>query len=176
MVLGNDDHKEDRAGPSSRLRTRLVCAAIQLRGACHTAGVGLPSWLRRLFGAPPRLSAPTVPPGTSALAGLLDALEEVAEQHAEVFDTDVREQIWEVVEQRYVRRTRGYVIPATLGMFTDEGNARLRAALEHHLKNLVAIADAFRLDTEVQRLRTIRNPAVASGRKRYSFEDFFGAP
>jgi hypothetical protein len=42
-------------------------------------------------------------PGSSSLSGLLNALDEIAEEHAELLDTDVRERVWEVVERRYVK-------------------------------------------------------------------------
>jgi hypothetical protein len=143
----------------------------------------LPWWLNWIFGPtePPiritrRQPRPDNPPGSSALSGLLCALDEVAEQHAEIFDTDVRERMWEVIQRRYLRLEPGFAIPAQLGMFSEAGNRRLRETLEHHLLgNLLAVADAFGLDTEAKRLRMIRNPAVKSEPRAYTFEDFFGA-
>jgi hypothetical protein len=117
-----------------------------------------------------------VQPGTSSLAGLLDALEQVAEAHAEVFDTDVRERIWEVVECRYVRLDHSYEIPADLGMFSEQGNRTLRAALEHHLRNLVTVAEVFKLDTDAKRLRSFQNASVKSQHQGFRYDDFFGAP
>ena len=143
----------------------------------------LPWWLNWIFGPaePPiritrRKPRPANPPGTSALSGLLDALDEIAGQHEEVFDTDVRERMWEVIQRRYLRLEPGFAIPAQLGMFSEAGNRRLREALEHHLRNLVAVADAFALDTEDKRLHAISHPAVTSEPRAYTFEDFFGAP
>jgi hypothetical protein len=143
----------------------------------------LPGWLSWIVGPaepPIRITRkeprPTPPPGSSALSGLLDALEEVAEQHEEIFDTDVRERMWEVIQHRYLRLEPGFAIPADLGLFSNAGNRRLREALEHHLRNLVAVADVFALDTEDKRLRTISNPAVTSEPRGYRFDDFFGAP
>lgn len=109
------------------------------------------------------------------LPWLLDALEEIAERHGEIFDTHVRERMWEVVQHRYLRLEPAYAIPADLGMFSEDGNRQLREALEHHLHKLVTTADVFTLDTEAKRLRTISNPEVTSGHHGYTFEDFFGA-
>ena len=135
------------------------------------------AWLlpRRFYGeeAP---SIPGTPPGSSSLSGLLDGLEEVGEAHPELFDTDVRERLWTVVERRYVQLDRAYEIPRDLGMFSEDGNALLHAALEQHVGNLVAIASAFRLDTEAKRLRTLQNPAVKSARQGLTYDAFFGAP
>jgi hypothetical protein len=143
------------------------------------------NWLRRLVSrlsgqasrqprADPR--PPSVPPGTSSLAGLLDALEEVAESHPELLDTDVREQLWDVIERKYVHLDRQYTIPEDLGMFSPEANSMLRRVLDHHLNNLVTIADLFRLDTEAERLRTILNPTVRSTPGGHSYDYFLGQP
>ena len=127
-------------------------------------------WLRmtRALRGRPRtsvvLAPPRVPPGTSSLSGLLDALDEIGLAHPELFDTDVREQIWAVVEARYVRLNREVVAPQDLGMFSPEANEKLRRALDLHLTNLVMIADVFRLDTKEQRLRTLVSAHAAQQR------------
>jgi len=166
----------DRGGAVGRMRWLMP---IVLIGAW---------WLpRRFYGhgpeAPPSMDhdpvvpkPSSVPPGTSSLSGLLDALEEVAEAHSELFDTEVRERMWEVVEGRYVRLDDHYEIPEDLGMFTKDGNLRLRAVLEQHLKNLATVAEVFELDTEAKRLRTLQNPAVRSERRGLAYDAFFGAP
>jgi hypothetical protein len=145
-------------------------------------------WLpRRFYGGEPERGprpdadaalpkAPITPPGSSSLSGLLDALEEVAEAHPELFDTDVRERLWTVVERRYVRLDLGYEIPNDLGMHTEGANLRLRAVLEQHLKNLTTIAEIFKLDTEAKRLRTLQNPAVRSQQQGLTYDAFFGSP
>jgi hypothetical protein len=69
-----------------------------------------------------------------------------------------------------------YEIPLDLGMFCAEANQRLRAALEHHLKNLVTVAEIFDLDTEAKRLRTLLNPAVKSAPDGHTYDYFLGAP
>ena len=118
----------------------------------------------------------SVPPGTSSLSGLLDALDEIAQAHPELLDTDVRERVWSVVEQRYVELDPTYEIPQELGMFSEGANRRLRAALEHHLKNLVTIAQIFKLDTRAKRLRTLQNPAVKSEPNGHTYDYFLGSP
>lgn len=105
-------------------------------------------WPVRHRRQPEAVPPATAPPGSSALSALLDALEEIAEDHAELFDTDVREHMWECVERRFIRLQADYQIPAEFGMFSDEANARLRAALEHHLGNFTAVSRALDLDTE----------------------------
>ncbi|MBN2382563.1 hypothetical protein JXQ70_06755 [bacterium] len=139
--------------------------------------MGLREWLRQnvsfsLWG-PPR---PTIPPGTSSLSGLLDALDEIAQEHTELLDSDVRKRLWQVIERRYVKLDATYEIPQDLGMASEAGNRRLRAALAQHLGNLIAIAEAFRLDSEAKRLRTLLNPAVRSEPHGHTYDYFFAAP
>jgi hypothetical protein len=110
------------------------------------------------------------------LSGLLDALDEVAQEHEELLDTDVRERLWQVIERRYVKLDATYEIPEDLGMFSKGGNRKLRAALQQHLGNLVAIAEAFRLDTEAKRLRTLLNPGVKSEPGGHTYDYFLGSP
>jgi hypothetical protein len=107
---------------------------------------------------------------------LLDALDEVAREHEELLDTDVRERLWEAIERRYVKLDSSYEIPEDLGMLSEAGNRKLGAALKQHLGNLVAIAEAFRLDTEAKRLRTLLNPNVKSEPGGHTYDYFIGAP
>jgi hypothetical protein len=146
--------------------------------------MGLREWLRARFVAPKGAPLqrrgdplpPTVPPGTSSLSGLLNALDEVAREHEELLDTHVRERVWLAIERRYVKLDATYEIPEDLGMLSTTGNRKLRVALEQHLGNLVAIAEAFRLDTETKRLRTLLNPGVRSEPGGHTYDYFLGSP
>jgi hypothetical protein len=140
-------------------------------------------WFRVLLplDGPLHRTGPTEPPpgqgpGSSALAGLLDALEEVADQHSEIFDTDVRERVWVVVDRCYVRRHGTFEVPSELGMFSVDGNVRLKTALDRHLRNLLSAAETDGLETEAERLAVIQNSEIRSSRQGFAFEDFFGAP
>jgi hypothetical protein len=110
------------------------------------------------------------------LSGLLDALDEIAEAHPELLDTDVRERMSSVIERRYVKLDLSFKVPGDLGMFSATANEKLRAALEQHLTNLTTIADIFKLDTETKRLRTLRNPAVKSEPHGHTYDYFLGSP
>ncbi len=48
---------------------------------------------------------------------LLDNLEEVAGEHDEVFDTDVRERMHRAIERAWIKPLSGYVVPNEFGMF-----------------------------------------------------------
>ena len=109
------------------------------------------------------------------MAALLEDLEAIGEQHAEVYDTDVRERMWAIVDRVLLKRTGDRVIPDDLGMLTDEGNRRLKAALEENLERLDAIFAIFKLDTEHDRRRSFLNPKLTSESGRH-VDDFFGHP
>lgn len=110
-----------------------------------------------------------------ALGEWLDALETLADEHEELFDTDVRERMWRVVEERFVLMTPGVDVPLELGMFSEAANEKLRGLLRRHLDALASEAASHHLDTPEQRLAVLSTPLVASQRAKHTFEDFFGA-
>jgi len=65
----------------------------------------------------------------TALKQLIDDLDNVFEEHEEVGDTDVREQMYEAVSKSFVVPQAGYVLPADFGMFSDDGNKKVQSAL-----------------------------------------------
>ena len=110
------------------------------------------------------------------MAALLEDLGIIAEEHEEVFDTDVRERLSEAAERLVIRREPGYRVPEDLGMFSDEGNRRLRETLESDFERLNQVFDVFELDTEAKRRASFYNPKVRSDEDGYSVDDFFGHP
>ena len=135
----------------------------------------MPGVFRDLFskltggkGQPPR------GPVTAALAALLDDLDDLAQRHPEVLDTDVREQLREVIEEGYLRLSPAYEVPPELGMFTPEGTASLRSLLARHVPALAAAAKAQDASSEEARLRLFEDRAVTS-RRGSTFDTYFGA-
>jgi hypothetical protein len=114
--------------------------------------------------------------GSSSLAGLLEALEDIAEAHPETLDTDVRERIWDVVRHRIILADSGFIIPTDLGLSSEAANRKLSAALQHHLNNLATAFEVCGLKTERERLHSFQNPHVKTPVHGYSYEDFFGSP
>ena len=110
------------------------------------------------------------------MAALREELGHIADEHDELFDTDVRERIHEAADRRVVKAEPGYQVPTELGMFSPEGNERVRAALEVHLQRIAEVFDAFGLETEAERRRSFFNPKVRSDEGGYHVDDFFGHP
>src|SRR3982751_1746451 len=69
----------------------------------------------------------------AALKHLLNRLDAIAEEHGEVTDTDVREQMYEAVYHGFIVQTPGYTLPGKFGLFEEDGNAAIRAALSEFM-------------------------------------------
>lgn len=115
-------------------------------------------------------------PGSSELRAFLDDLEKVGERHSELFDTDVREQLWAAIERKYIQLDQAYDLPLTFGMFSEAGNSELRAVLVHNLANMVSAAEIYKLDSEFKRLESLQNSNVRSRLHGYTYDEFIGAP
>ncbi len=109
------------------------------------------------------------------MAGFLEDLERLGEEHGELYDTDVRERLWTVVESALIEQRRGYEIPAELGMFTPEANARLAAVLRENVARLRSVFATFQLETPRQRRASFTNPALHTESGR-TVDEFFGSP
>jgi len=109
-----------------------------------------------------------------ALRQLLEALESVGEGHEEIFDTDVREQMYDAVISVLIDPKDGYGLPAEFRMFTPEGNAAVHQALAQFLPPLVEAARAAGLTTPRQRLLAFQNDEVETSGGGNYYDDFFG--
>lgn len=91
----------------------------------------------------------------------LNELDDISEEHGELGDTDCRERMTDALIYSFLKPKEGYVLPEDLGMFSDEGNAKVRAALEKYLIHATARAEALGLNTPNERL-AILNAEVYS--------------
>lgn len=138
------------------------------------------AWLlpSRFYRGHSHTSVPDLSQGTrsSEPHAFLDDLEKVGERHSELFDTDVREQLWAVIERKYVKLDHAYEIPQSFGMFSEAGNSELRAVLVLHLAKLIKLAQTDNLDSGTKRLDYLQNVNVRSKLHGYSYDEFIGAP
>ena len=115
------------------------------------------------------------PVAWSSMAGLLEDLEQFGSTHEELYDTDVRERLWEAVDAALIRQSDGYAIPTDLGMFSPEANTELASIMSRNIERLRQVFAVFRLDTEQKRLASFLNPNLRTESGR-TVDEFFGHP
>lgn len=96
-----------------------------------------------------------------ALIRFLDALEAIGERHEEVYDTDVRERLAAAIEGNLITPSGPIDVPSNLGMFDDEANQRVGAALQAYLTDVRRQADELGLD-ETARRAAVWDPDATS--------------
>lgn len=107
------------------------------------------------------------------LKKLLDDLALVAEENEEIFDTDVREQMFDAVYYGFIKPKSDFKLPAKFGMFTDAGNRQVKAALSDFIIRAAEKADELGL-TAGERLAAFQNDEVTGGDEEFTSDDFFG--
>lgn len=107
------------------------------------------------------------------LRKLLERLEEIGEEHHELFDSDVRQVMGNALVDDLARQKPGYVLPATFGMYSDEADEKVRAAIQSFLDAAKPLAEQQELRTFHQRLAAIQNSAVRTDEGN-DFDEFFG--
>ena len=108
-----------------------------------------------------------------ALKQLLDALDEVSEEHEEVGDTDVREQMSDAVHKGFIVPQPGHQLPAKFGMFSDEGDKLVCVALQKFLSHPDVVAASKSLKTPAARLAAFQETDVESS-KGNTYDVYFG--
>src|SRR6516225_9782783 len=86
------------------------------------------------------------------LRALLEDLDAIMEEHEDIGDTDVSIQMTRAVHDGFVSPKGGFVLPKKFGMYTREGDRKVRAALQRFLKKATKVAKAAGLDTPEARL------------------------
>ncbi len=107
------------------------------------------------------------------LVELLTALEQIGDDHGEVFDSEAREQVGNALMEAFVRQSNNYDIPATLGMLTDNGNRRVRAAVIQFIDCAIPICDGKDLICFHDRLKWMQDDAVTTPCGN-DYEEFIG--
>lgn len=63
------------------------------------------------------------------LLRLLNDFEQIGDEHEELFDSEVREQVGNALMEAFVRRTEDFAVPTNLGMFGEAGNSMVQSAI-----------------------------------------------
>lgn len=109
----------------------------------------------------------------AALKELIDDLDAIVEEHDELGDTDVREQMADSVHKTFVDPIPGYTLPHTFGMFSNEGNEMVRSALQKFFQHPEVTAAAKSLTTPQARLDGFQDIAVES-ESGNTYDEYFG--
>jgi hypothetical protein len=92
------------------------------------------------------------------IASLINACDDISEEHEEIGDTDVREQLSELLIHILMNPSSA-TFPDSLGMFTPEGNLQLVNAVRL-FRDEYLLSDGLALPTEVDARRYIQSPGI----------------
>jgi hypothetical protein len=108
-----------------------------------------------------------------ALRQFLTALDAIFEKHEEVGDTAVREKMTDAINFGFIKLRRRFKLPKTFGMFSNEGNKLVHAAIEKFLAHSEVVAASKLLKTPEDRMIAFQDRDVKSV-KGYTFFEYFG--
>jgi hypothetical protein len=92
------------------------------------------------------------------LRRLLDRLDAIADQHAEVGDTAVREAISEAVFDGFLRPICAFALPDRYAMFSEEGDLLVKRALAEFLPAAILLTKPLKSLVEHTLLRPLKTP------------------
>jgi hypothetical protein len=107
-----------------------------------------------------------------ALKQLLTAFDRIYAKHEEIGDSDVRDQMYAAIYRSFIQPQPGYTLPATFGMFSDEGNDLVRAALQKFLTRPEVLAASRALKSPEERFAAFQDDDVETSEKTTCFEYF----
>ena len=108
-----------------------------------------------------------------ALEQLLNNLDEVFAEHEEIGDTDVKQRMYAAVRDGFIVPRAGYTLPKEFGMFSEEGDQLVRAALQSFLAHPEVSKASTLLKTPKERMAAFQDSNIKSSRGMY-YDEFFG--
>ncbi|WP_147274353.1 hypothetical protein [Bremerella cremea] len=108
-----------------------------------------------------------------ALKRLLNLLDEIGNEHEELFDSDVRQNIRNAIMEGFVRHRLKYEIPQDFGMFSEDGNTAVRNAISEYVATGNKKADELEIRTFHDRLNVMQDDSVCSVNGN-DYEEFLG--
>jgi hypothetical protein len=107
------------------------------------------------------------------LKTLMETLEALGHEYSEIYDTDIREHLFDAVRRAFIKPEAGYVVPDAYGLFDENGNCRVKAALEQYVSAAKLYAEQEGLNYPIDRLAAFQNLNVFTDEEQYP-DDFFG--
>jgi hypothetical protein len=108
------------------------------------------------------------------LKTLMENLEQIAHAHEELYDTDVLEQMSQAVLKSFIAPEAGYDLPERYGLFEEEGNVRVREAIESYVTAARQTAERISLASPAERLAAFQDQEVHTDKEEQYPDDFFG--
>lgn len=100
---------------------------------------------------------------------LLNTLEEIGEEHGEIYDTDCREQMSDTVFNGFIFQKENVVMPNTFGLYEEEGNSAVKKALTSYIESMLVLAKD---STPKERLEMFQDEVYSESGQ--SQDEFFG--
>lgn len=100
-------------------------------------------------------------------------MDAILSRHKEVYDSEVRERMREAIDNAFICPIDDYQIPSKFGLFSEDGNLRVRRAIVDFFDQAKEIAKHQNLDT-LGRLQAFQNDSVEVGEYRRTYDCFFG--
>ncbi len=93
------------------------------------------------------------------IAELVRNLEELGEEHEELYDTEVRMRIGKALDEGYAdsQEITEYKVPNDLGMLSESSNKRLQAILQKFVQKAIARAKELGLNDPSSRRNAIKD-------------------
>ena len=107
------------------------------------------------------------------LKQVMEELEVIGETHDELYDTDIRENLFEAVCAGFLKPEAGFRLFDDFGLASEEANRQVKAALARYLQAANERALELGLTTSRQRLNAFQNGEVCTDEGQYP-DDFFG--
>jgi len=96
------------------------------------------------------------------LKNLLDRLEVIGEDHEELFDSDVRQNMSNAIVEGFVRHRQAYTVPDDFGMFSEEANEDVKSAIAQYITDASERAVEMGLHRFHDRLNGVQDGSVRS--------------
>jgi hypothetical protein len=109
---------------------------------------------------------------TALLRELLERLEEIGEDHSEIYDSGVRDRMGAAIWEGFVAPQPGFAVPAEFGMFSAEGDQLVYKAISEYVEKANRRADELSMNAQDERLRAFEQHGIDTT-KGEQFDDFF---
>jgi hypothetical protein len=108
------------------------------------------------------------------LRNLLDRLQEIGQEHEEIYDTECRERMSNAILNGFIRPLNDFSLASDFGLYSSDANARVREALGTYISEANKTAKQINLCCFHARLSAFQNETVRSKHEGVYYDDFFG--